>query len=57
MDDTNPHPDPQDYHEGHQAAENFKAAVKQVLSVSPAELKKRHKVWERERTRHQKKSR
>jgi len=51
MDDTKPHPDPQDYHEGQKAAENFMSAVKKVLSVSPAELKKRHKRWDTERKR------
>lgn len=51
MDDSKPHPDPHDYHEGHRAAENFKAAVKQVLSVSPTELQKRHKEWEKTRAK------
>jgi len=56
MDDTKPHPDPRDYHEGTQAAENFKAAVKQVLSVSPEELKKRHKKWEKARAKQKRKA-
>jgi hypothetical protein len=57
MDDAKPHPDPRDYHEGRKAAENFIGAVKQILSVSPAELKKRHKEWEKKRKSHRAKAR
>lgn len=57
MDSVKPSPDPRDYHEGPKAAEHFVAAVKKVLSVSPAELKKRHKEWEKKRKSHRAKAR
>jgi hypothetical protein len=56
MDDAKPHPDPQAYHEGPKTAENFISTMKEILSVSPEEMKKRHKKWEQGRRKNRTKS-
>jgi len=56
MDSSKPHPDPQDYHEGKEAAERFLQGVKNVLFTSPEELKKRREAREKARKAEQKKT-
>lgn len=56
MDETKPHPDPKDYIEGEEAARRFDKVVGHALSVMPAELKRRHEVWDRTRKAEKKKS-
>lgn len=57
MDDTKPSPDPEDYHEGSQAAEHFTSAVKKVLAVSYGEMKRRDEEWKKKRGKQQKRTR
>jgi len=54
MDDSKPHPDPKDYHEGPEAARRFQDAVRQILAVPREEYAKRHKAWEKAREKKRK---
>jgi len=49
MDDSKPLLNPKDFHEGEEATKRFVQGVRNVLSTSPVELKKRHDQWEKER--------
>lgn len=57
MDDTKPSPDPKDYNEGPQAAEDFQTAVKKVLTVPYGEMRKRDEEWKKKRGKQQKRTR
>ena len=55
MDDVKPVPE-KEFHEGPEVARRFEGIVKQAVSISSAEIKKRDEAWRKERQAKRRKS-